>query len=393
MSSKVMTGLDVFEEDNYWKKLIGYRIGILSNQASLNRKLEHVSSVINRLLPGHIKALFGPQHGYSGEDQDNMIETPHSFHKRLKVPIFSLYSKTRIPTQEMLDLIDVLVIDLQDVGTRVYTFSSTILNCLRSCSEQNKMVVVLDRPNPVGGEKIEGNLLDPELYSFVGPFSLPMRHGLTIGELALLFNRELKIKCDLQVVPMKGWQRHMLWNETGLRWIMPSPNMPLPDTAMVYPGQVIWEGTNLSEGRGTCRPFEIFGAPYLDVDKIKKELSSIPLKGCFLQEFSFKPTFNKWAGKICHGFFIHVLDPSIYEPYFTSLCILQTVIKVHPEYFSWKSPPYEYEYNHMPIDLILGRKNVRLVIEKNYPLALLKKEWEKELKEYMKLKQEYHIYC
>ncbi len=391
-SLKVLTGLDVFEEYGYWKKLSGYRIGILSNQASLNSKLEHISSVVNRLLPGHIKALFGPQHGYTGEDQDNMIETPHSFHRKLKVPIFSLYSKTRTPTQEMLDLIDILIIDLQDVGTRVYTFSSTILNCLKACAEQGKMVVVLDRPNPLGGEKIEGNLLDPEFYSFVGPFSMPMRHGLTIGEIALLFNKELSIKCDLQIVPMKGWQRQMLWEETGLKWIMPSPNMPLPETAMVYPGQVIWEGTNVSEGRGTCRPFEIFGSPYLDIDKLKKELANFSLTGCLLQEFLFKPTFNKWAGKVCYGFFIHVLNPLTYEPYFTTLCILQSVIKTHPEHFSWKSPPYEYEYDRSPIDLILGRKNVRLALEKNHSLFLLREEWKEELKDYMKLKQEYHIY-
>ncbi|RLB10591.1 MAG: DUF1343 domain-containing protein, partial [Deltaproteobacteria bacterium] len=243
--------------------------------------------VVDNLLPRHIKALFSPQHGYGGEDQDNMIETPHSYDSILQVPVFSLYSKTREPTQEMLDLIDVFIIDLQDVGTRVYTFSSTMLNCLRACARSGKRVIILDRPNPLGGEIVEGNLLRPELYSFVGPFSIPIRHGLTIGEMALLFNDKLNLGCELEVIPMEGWKRHMLWKDTGLRWIMPSPNMPHPDTAIVYPGQVLWEGTNVSEGRGTCRPFELFGSPYFNTKEILRVLDKEALAGCHLQEFSF----------------------------------------------------------------------------------------------------------
>jgi len=206
MTPKVMTGLDVFAR-NKWKKLKGYRIGLLSNQASVDINLQRAGLLMNKLLPGHIKALFSPQHGYGGEDQDNMIETPHSFDNTLKVPVFSLYSKTRESTQDMLDLIDIFVIDLQDVGTRVYTFLSTMLNCLRACARAGKMVIILDRPNPLGGEKVEGNLLQADLYSFVGPFSIPMRYGLTMGEMALLFNDCLNIRCELEVIPMEGWKR------------------------------------------------------------------------------------------------------------------------------------------------------------------------------------------
>lgn len=392
MTPRALPGLDIFVH-NDWKKLKGYRIGLLCNQASVNTDLQKAALAINNVLPGHIKALFSPQHGYGGEDQDNMVETPHSFDKDLQVPVFSLYSKTREPTQDMLDLIDVLIIDLQDVGTRVYTFSSTMLNCLKACAKANKMVMILDRPNPLGGEVVEGNLLQPELYSFVGPFSVPMRHGLTMGEMALLFNNGLGIGCDLEVIAMKGWKRWMLWKDTGLRWIMPSPNMPYPDTAMIYPGQVLWEGTNVSEGRGTCRPFELFGAPYFDTRKISRVLDREALSGCYLQEFSFKPTFHKWAGKICRGFFIHIIDPASFSPYFTALSLLQAVIKIHPMPFRWKNPPYEYDYERLPIDLLIGNSLVRRELETgNTSIRDLRERWASELALYVDQKKGYHIY-
>ncbi len=391
MTPKVLTGLDVFIQKD-WKKLKGYKIGILSNQASISTNLMTTNSIINKLLPGHIQALFGPQHGYKIKEQDNMIETPHSFDEDLKVPIFSLYSKTREPTQEMLDLIDILIIDLQDVGTRVYTFSSTMLNCLKACAKFNKKVVVLDRPNPLGGEKIEGNLLQSGLYSFVGQFSLPMRHGLTIGEMSLMFNEMLGIKCELEVIPMKGWKRYMLWKDTGLRWIMPSPNMPNPETAMVYPGQVLWEGTNVSEGRGTCRPFEIFGAPYFNTKTILKYISTFSINGCYLQEFYFKPMFHKWTNRTCNGFFIHILNPHLFEPYFTTLTLLHTIIKLHSSQFKWKKPPYEYEYTQMPIDILIGNKTIRSYLETGMSVSILKEEWASELYSYTQLKENYHLY-
>ncbi|MBN2059506.1 MAG: DUF1343 domain-containing protein, partial [Deltaproteobacteria bacterium] len=242
---KVLTGLEFFKED-YWKRLRGYRLGLLSNQASVNCDLTPAKTVIAKLLPGQLKLLFGPQHGHGGEDQDNMVETDHSFDSRMAIPIFSLYSKTREPAKELLDMIDIIIIDLQDVGTRVYTFATTMFNCLKAAALSGKKVILLDRPNPLGGELLEGNLLRKELYSFVGAYSLPIRHGLTMGEMALLFNNRLKINSDLDIIPLKGWRRSMLWRNTELRWIMPSPNMPLPETAHVYPGQVIWEGTNIS---------------------------------------------------------------------------------------------------------------------------------------------------
>jgi uncharacterized protein YbbC (DUF1343 family) len=372
--SKVATGLDIFR-DHYWKKLKGCKLGLLYNQASLDSRFQSAKEIIAQLLPGQLKILFGPQHGYSGQDQDNMIETNHSYDKELTIPIFSLYSKHREPLQEMLDPIDVLIIDLQDVGTRVYTFASTMLNCLKAASKSGRKVLILDRPNPLGGEMLEGNLLRPELYSFVGPFSLPMRHGLTMAEMARIFNHVFEFEVDLDIVTMSGWSRNMVWQETDLKWIMPSPNMPLPETTQVYPGQVIWEGTNLSEGRGTCRPFEIFGAPFLDVKLIKQSLLPKATTGCYLQEISFRPTFNKWKGELCSGFMIHILDHRAYRPYFTTIALLKAIIEIHRKDFQWKEPPYEYEYEKMPIDMILGDSNLRREIETGEDLTTIEEKW------------------
>jgi uncharacterized protein YbbC (DUF1343 family) len=385
---KVSTGLDVLR-DEYWKKLKGYRLGLLCNQASLDRRLRPAESLVSELLPGQLKALFGPQHGHGGEEQDNMIETDHSFDSRRKLPVFSLYSKVREPLSDMLDLIDVLLIDLQDVGTRVYTFSSTMLGCLRAAARACKKVVILDRPNPLGGEIMEGNLLSSDLFSFVGSYSLPMRHGLTMGELARIFIHVFQLPCDLDIVPMKGWRRSMIWQETGLRWLMPSPNMPSPETAQVYPGQVIWEGTNVSEGRGTCRPFETVGAPFLDTPAILKRLNPIDTEGCLLQEISFRPTFHKWKGEICHGFMIHIMDHKAYRPYTCSLALLRSILSLHRPHFRWKEPPYEYEHEKLPIDLILGNSSLRDSLEKGTDL---KGTWDDELREYAEWREPYLVY-
>ncbi|MFC1494442.1 exo-beta-N-acetylmuramidase NamZ domain-containing protein [Thermodesulfobacteriota bacterium] len=387
----VLTGLDEFKSE-YYKILKGQRLGLLSNQASVSKDLTHARETLYSLFPDNLKALYGPQHGYAGEDQDNMIETGHSYDKELKIPVFSLYSESREPTSEMLDLIDVLVIDMQDVGTRVYTFTSTMLNCLKAAKKYSKRVVIMDRPNPLGGDVIEGNLLSPELFSFVGPFSMPMRHGMTMGELALLFNREFSIGCDLEIIKMKGWDRTMLWEDTALIWAVPSPNMPLPETAYVYPGQVIWEGTNISEGRGTCRPFEIFGAPFLDTHLIKRKVPPHFLKGCTLREISFKPTFNKWHDQICKGFMIHILDRKIFRSYETAIALLRTIVEIHQDEFTWKDPPYEYVYDKLPIDLIIGNTGLRKAIEKGEHINRIKDIWLLERKDFIELREQYLLY-
>jgi len=321
-----------------------------------------------------------------------MVETCDAEDHLLGVPVFSLYSHTRQPLPHMLENIDLLVVDLQDVGTRVYTFASTLKNCMQACADQGVHVVVLDRPNPVGGDRIEGNILNPDFFSFVGPACIPMRHGLTLGELALLFHDEFGMGCELEVVPMSGWRRGMLWNQTGLRWLMPSTNMPCPETAAVYPGQVIWEGTNVSEGRGTCRPFEIFGAPFLNPSAVKKNLDPAALKGCRLQDYWFRPTFHKWSGELCRGFMLHVTDAERYEPYYTSLCLLQAVLMAHPNDFEWRDPPYEYEYEKKPIDLILGDRKRRLDLESGMKPAELRSCWLSGLNAYDERRNRYFLY-
>lgn len=387
----IATGLDQFRQE-FWKRLRGQSLGLLANQASVDSNLRNAKDVISRLLPGQLRVLFGPQHGFTGEDQDNMVETDDFVDPELRIPAVSLYGRKAERLAQFLDAIDLLVIDLQDVGTRVYTFVSTMLLCLREAAKAGKRVLILDRPNPLGGLIVEGTLLRPEFYSIVGPYTLPMRHGMTMGELAYLFRDVLHDACELTVLPLKGWFRHMLWRDTGLRWIMPSPNMPFSETAQVYPGQVIWEGTNISEGRGTCRPFELFGAPFIDPLAIKKGLAPEVTEGCHLQEFYFKPTFNKWKNQRCGGFMIHVLDPLTYRPYRTSLALLEITRKTYAEEFEWRKPPYEYEFERLPIDLILGDSSIRTALEEGKRSMELIEECSQQLKGFIELRRPYLIY-
>lgn len=327
-----------------------------------------------------------------GEDQDNMVETEDYLDPELQIPVFSLYGNKIDRRSDILGTIDLLIIDLQDVGTRVYTFPTTMLYCLKEAARAGKRVLILDRPNPLGGIIVEGNLLRPEFYSIVGPFTLPMRHGLTLGELAYLFKDAFKIDCDITVISLKGWRRHMVWKDTGLRWIMPSPNMPLLETAQVYPGQVIWEGTNISEGRGTCRPFEIFGAPFIDPLMIKEAVASADIEGCYLQEYYFRPTFNKWKGKLCGGFMIQVLNPIIYRPYRTSLSLLKTIVETYRDEFAWRKPPYEYDFKRLPIDLIFGDSSIRVALEQGKNINELLEDCSKELEGFLESRRPYLIY-
>jgi len=368
------------------------RIGVLVNQASVDSRLRHTADLLVGTYPRSIRALFGPQHGIRGEKQDNMIESSDFIHPRFNIPAFSLYGASRSPTADMLDLIDILIIDLQDVGTRVYTFISTMAYCLQAAGARGKKVVVLDRPNPIGGEQVEGNLLRDDCRSFVGVYPLPMRHGLTIGELALLFNDRYGIHCELEVISLEGWRRNMLFRETGLTWVSPSPNMPSPETALVYPGQVLLEGTNLSEGRGTTRPFEIAGAPFIEPVLIKGSMEGRRLPGIILREAYFQPTFNKWQGRVCGGLHIHVTDPRIFKPYATTIALLQDVQSLYPQQFSWTHPPYEYEAEKMPIDIIAGDGAVREAVERQRPLEELESSWQEDLLSFKEHAQRYHLY-
>ncbi|MFZ5993864.1 MAG: exo-beta-N-acetylmuramidase NamZ family protein [Thermodesulfobacteriota bacterium] len=370
----------------------GARLGLLANQASVDSRFEHTSTLLARAFPGQLVAFFNPQHGFRGEKQDNMVESDHSRDPLLKVPIFSLYGESRTPSPEMFDHIDVLLVDVQDVGTRVYTFIYTLAYCMEAAGKWNKKVVILDRPNPIGGLLTEGNLLNEDLRSFVGLFPIPMRHGLTIGEIAKLWKGAFGMDCDLEVVPLGGWRRDMLFADTGLPWVMPSPNMPTPDTALVYPGQVIWEGTNVSEGRGTTRPFELFGAPFIEPARLKERIAKRRIAGVIFREAWFQPTFHKWAGEVCGGLQIHVTDPRVYRPYYTTLCLLQDILALYPDNFAWRQPPYEYEYEKLPIDLILGDDAVRYALEEGADLIDLTASWEDDLASFEELRRGFFLY-
>ncbi len=371
--------------------LRGARVGLVMNQASVDSRVRYAFDVLAESTAVRLGAIFSPQHGLWGEEQANMIETPHGRQPPLAgVPFYSLYSETRRPTAEMLRGLDALVIDLQDVGTRIYTYIWTVTHCLEACAARGLPVVVLDRPNPLGGVVSEGPLLDTEFASFVGRAPVPMRHALTIGELASFLNSSMHISTKLTVVPMRGWRREMLWPETGLPWVPPSPNLPTFASALVYPGQVLLEGTNLSEGRGTTTPFEVVGAPFIDpfrlADALNEQVTreTVPhasrvrgkqvdsgtrtpdacgteaaLSGVVFRPIRFRPTFDKWAGESCGGVVLHVTDARRFRPYATTLHILAAVKRLWPREFAWRPPPYEYESVHMPIDILSGSSQLR----------------------------------
>jgi uncharacterized protein YbbC (DUF1343 family) len=385
-----MTGLEVLIASGpRW--IHGRRLGLVCNPASVDSRLRHASIAIAARWPGQLAALYAPQHGFFAEKQDNMIESPDSRDPLLGIPIFSLYGETRIPRKTMLDPIDVLLVDLQDVGCRVYTFIWTLSHCLEAAAAHGKPVVVLDRPNPIGGTRVEGNRLDPDWSSFVGRHPLPMRHGLTIGEIARLLVAERKIDCDLTVVAMRGWRRRMYFGDTGLPWVAPSPNMPTPTTAMVYPGQVIWEGTNVSEGRGTTQPFELCGAPFIDPRRIIEVLGDAP-PGAILRPAAFEPTAQKWRGRLCRGLQIHVTAPGRFRPYETSLRLLQAVIRTAGDRFAWKPPPYEYEFERRPIDLILGDGCLADQLQRLTAISMLSPRWEADSRRFKRRSRRWLLY-
>jgi len=384
-------GLEIFLE-NPPPQVAGKRLAYLCNQASTDRSLRHGAQLLQEHFGSQLCCLFSPQHGFYSEKQDNMIESDHCVDPLTGLKVYSLYGEQRRPSEAMMAEFDILLIDLVDVGTRVYTFLYTMAYCLEAAAAHGKEVMVLDRPNPIGGESIEGNLLSPDCSSFVGLFPLPMRHGLTFGELALLINHEFSLGAKVSVVAMEGWQRRMLFRDCGFPWLAPSPNMPTPETAMVYPGQVIWEGTNISEGRGTTQPFEFFGAPFLDTRAIIEALAAIDLPGCHLRPLVFQPTSGKWATAPCHGFQLHVTDAQSFLPYRTSLALLQAISRLHPEEFRHKNPPYEYEYQRLPLDLILGDSKVRRQLAEGRSIIELESEWQQGLSTFERVRRTYFLY-
>jgi len=264
--------------------------------------------------------------------------------------------------------------------------------CMEACARHEKRMIVLDRPNPINGKQMEGNLLDPEFRSFVGRFPIPMRHGMTVGELALFFNSEFGIGCDLTVVPMEGWKREWWFDQTGLPWIQPSPNLPTLDSATVYPGSVLIEGTCLSEGRGTTRPFELIGAPFIDSRAYAEYLNGLALPGVFFRPAYFEPTFQKYAGRMCGGIQIHAADRERFEPYLTGIAVISAARTLYPESFNWRDPPYEYEYRRMPIEILCGCRRILDIIERGLSCDEIRLSWREGIEAFRQRRNKYLLY-
>lgn len=342
------------------------RIGAVLHAASITSRYVPTLAVLESMAAdGRISmgALFGPQHGFEATTQDNMIEWSGYRHPRLDIPVHSLYGEHRKPTPEILESIDVLFLDLVDVGSRYYTFIWTLLLCLEACAELGLPVVVADRPNPINGVSIEGRPQEQDHLSFVGLHPIPIRHGKTIGELAAMFCQEKFPKADLTVLPLLDWDRTHYYDETGLPWVLPSPNMPTVETAVVYPGMCLLEGTNVSEGRGTTRPFELFGAPWIDGFAVARNLNHRNLAGVTFREAAFEPGFQKFAGEVCRGCQLHVTNRNHFRPVRTALEILHHLQETYPDEFRWKEPPYEYEREKLPIEILCGRPEEKIFSE------------------------------
>ena len=377
---------------DYRAAVAGRRTALVSNPASIDSAFRHSADVLFEDAEVTVVALFGPQHGFRSDLQDNMIETPHGRDERRRVPIYSLYSETREPTGEMLRDVDVLLIDLQDVGTRVYTYIYTLANCMRAAARHGVRVIVCDRPNPVGGIAVEGATLDPQYASFVGQYPIPLRHGMTIGEIARLFNQEFAIGAALDVVPLAGWLREMYFDDTGLPWVFPSPNLPTLESAVVYPGAVLFEGTMISEGRGTTRPFELIGAPWIDGDRLAAAMNARRFPGVHFRPVFFEPTFQKHAKQTCGGCQLHVTDRVGFQPVRVAVELIAEFRRQNPDAFAWRPPPYEYEHDKWPIDLLYGSDRLRTTIDRGDDVGSLVASWSTDEEAFRRTRDAYLLY-
>ncbi|MDH4161545.1 MAG: DUF1343 domain-containing protein [Nitrospirota bacterium] len=388
---KTFTGLDLVEK--LWPKdLKNSRVGLVAHPASVNSKLEHAVDVFRRSKKFKLAALFGPQHGILGQTQDNMVEWQGFRDPATGLPVYSLYGEVRKPTLEMLKHIDVLAIDMQDIGSKYYTFIWTLDLCMQACHEAGKAVVVLDRPNPITGRFTEGPVLKPGFASFVGLRPITVRHGMTIAEIGHYLEDAFYPGMHYRVVPMEGWKRKMWFDETILPWVLPSPNIPILDSAIVYPGMCLLEGTNLSEGRGTTRPFEIFGAPFIHPETLVNLLKEFKLPGVVFRPMYFQPTFQKHCGRLCGGAQIHITDREKFLPFRTGVAILKAIHNTWPREFAWKQPPYEYEEINMPIDILAGTDRLRKDIEAWKDVKEMEAWWKEEAREFEKIRKHYLLY-
>jgi uncharacterized protein YbbC (DUF1343 family) len=388
--AEVITGLERFVSEGPAAAGLesGARLALLSHPASIDRRGRHAIELLSSLPGCSLALLFAPEHGLWGHEQD-MERVRGATEPSTGLRVISLYGSTAAsltPQPGDLEGLDAVVIDLQDVGSRYYTYIYTMSYVMEAARRAALPVAVLDRPNPIGGEMVEGPLLDRSLSSFVGRYPLPVRHGMTVAELATLFNDAFGIGCDLRVVEMKGWNRAMQFEQTALPWVPPSPNMPSPATARVYPGGCLVEGTNLSEGRGTTMPFELVGAPWIDGDRLAEAMRSAGLSGVIFRPASFRPMFQKHAGHSCGGLQVIVTDHRLFRPFSTYVALLRVARLQGAESFQWRGEPYEFEEQRPAIDLLLGRKDLRPLIESGAPLVEIEKLWESDADQFEPLR-------
>ncbi len=382
-------GIDTLESTKF-KPLIGARIGLCTNNACCDSRLKPTIALFAEQKCVNLTVVFAPEHGLYGALQDQ-VKTGDSYDNKNKITISSLYGRTFAPDRKILEKIDILVIDLQDIGTRYYTFLWSALLMIKWTTSLKKKVFVLDRPNPLDGKRVQGPVLEPAYSSFVGLYPIPIRHGMTIGELCTMINSEFSLGADIQIVKMKGWLRNYYFDDTGLRWTVPSPNMPSFDTALVYPGMCLLEGTNISEGRGTTRPFEIFGAPWIDAFEFVKAIKN-KTRGVDFRPLYFIPTFSKYKGKPCGGAQIYVTNRNTFDPAATGLEIIRTIRALYPSKFRWRRPPYEFEKHKLPIDILLGNSWIRKALENNKSIASIKGKWQRNLDRFKKMRKRYLLY-
>jgi uncharacterized protein YbbC (DUF1343 family) len=374
---KVRTGLDILTKDNNLQKKFKGNVALVCHNASIDSTYTHGILKFKEMFGSRFIKIFGPQHGFSTDVQDNMVETDHYIHPYFNIPVYSLYSETRIPTDEMLEGIDHLFIDLQDVGCRVYTYIYTLTLILEKCANKDIEVIVLDRPNPINGIDVEGNLLELEFESFVGRHSIPMRHGMTMGEVALMHqNLWTNKKTNLKVIKMLNWKREMFFEDTKLPWLLPSPNLARSESACTFPSTVLLEGTNLSEGRGTTQSLEIVGHPKIEPfsfyeNHLSNVIKSTRLEGFVLRPITFLPTFQKYANQVCGGFQIHITNKKVFKPWRVGQLVLREFYHYLGNDFEWNKKPYEYNFTQLPIDLINGSSKLRHWVENNDNIEML----------------------
>ncbi len=404
---QVKLGAEVFLEKHIYL-VKGKRVGLVTNSTGRTSRLESLIDIFSNHPEIELTALYGPEHGVRGNAQAGEY-VPYYWDEKYEIPVFSLYGESlkppsamladidtymrsfdtvdtgKKPEEEKIQNLDILIFDIQDVGTRIYTYIATMAYCLEACAKAGIEFIVLDRPNPINGVVMEGPVLKyPEYSSFVGLYPIPVRHGMTVGELALFFNQKYMTDKDkLTVIPMEGWGREMWYDDTALPWIIPSPNMPTLETAMVYPGQVFLEGTNISEGRGTTKPFELFGAPWIDGYDLSRKLNSLKLPGVYFREAWFTPTFSKYTSERCGGSQIHVIDRNLYRPFETTLHIIKTVKQMCPD---------QFEFHSHYFDKIMGTDNVRLALEQGRNIEEIKASYSKELERFKELRKSFLLY-